>query len=176
MKFQNITGNVQRINDFYHFYKKYFPPMERDTLSNIKRLIQNASTVSEWEYTIVEVLDKEEKVGGIIYDWFSDINVLIIEFVFIAEAYRHRKIAKRLVERLKHKIPNTTILIEVEKNGFAKTFWEKMDFSIVSDNYIQPPISKNQKSFDGLVLMSNKPVKNLKDILKNHYWKYSFLN
>ncbi|MDY6407888.1 MAG: hypothetical protein SPL08_04225 [Pseudomonadota bacterium] len=63
MKFQNITGNVQRINDFYHFYKKYFPPMERDTLSNIKRLIQNASTVSEWEYTIVEVLDKEEKVG-----------------------------------------------------------------------------------------------------------------
>lgn len=80
------------------------------------------------------------------------------------------------MERLKHKIPNITILIEVEKNGFAKTFWEKMDFSVVSENYIQPPISKNQKSFDGLVLMSNKPVKNLKDILKNHYWKYSFLN
>lgn len=176
MKFQNITNDVQKIADFYGFYKKYFPPKERDTLSNMKKLAQNASSVPKWEYTIIEVIDKGKKVGGIIYDWFSDINVLIIEFVFIAEAYRHHKIAKRLVNRLKHKIPNITILVEVEKDGFAKPFWEKMDFSVISETYIQPAISKDQKSFDGLILMSNKPVKNLKNILKNHYWKYSFVN
>ena len=176
MQFKNITDDEQKIASFYDFYKNYFPPEERDTLTNMKKLAKKSLKVPEWEYTIIEVIDKEEKVGGIIYDWFSDINVLIIEFVFIAEAYRHHKIAKRLIDRLKHKIPNITILIEVEKDGLAKPFWEKINFSVISENYIQPPISKEQKSVGGLVLMSNKPIKNLKNILKNYYWKYSFLN
>ena len=176
MKFLNITRDEQKITDFYHFYKRYFPANERETLSNMKTLARNAAAVVDWKYVIVEVSDEGEKVGGIIYDWFSDINVLIIEFVFIAEAYRHHQIARRLIERLKHKIPDITILIEVEKDGFARPFWNKMGFSVVSENYIQPPISKTQKSFDGLILMSNKPIKNLKSILKDHYWKYAFLN
>lgn len=175
MRFQNITKDEQRIVGFYNFYKQYFPPQERETLANMKKLAKMWSNTPDWKYAIIEVVDKEEKVAGIIYDWFSDINVLIIEFVFVSENYRHHKIATRLLNRLRSKIPNITILIEVEKDGFAKPFWEKMNFSVISKKYIQPPVSKNQESFDGLLLMSDRPIKNLKDILENHYWKYSFI-
>jgi len=176
MRFLNITNDEQKITAFYSFYKKYFPPQERDTLHNMKALAQKSVSIPGWTYVIQEVMDKDEPVGGLIYDWFSDINVLIIEFVFIAKAYRHHRIAQRLIERLIHKIPDITILIEVEKESPAKEFWRKIGFSALRTPYIQPPISKDQKAFDGLMLMSNKPVKNLKNILHNHYWKYAFLN
>ena len=101
---------------------------------------------------------------------------MIIEFIFIAEEYRRHKIAKRLVERLKNKIPDLTIIVETEKNGEAKNFWEKLDFKQQKYTYIQPALHKNKESFNGLILMSNKKVKNLKNILENYYWKYSFFD
>lgn len=175
MRFTNITKDSKKIRDFYNFYKQYFPIEERDTLSTIKKLAINSTKISAWEYVIIEITDKENKVGGLIYDWFPEVHTLIIEFIFIAKEYRNHKIAQRLVERLKNKIPDLTIIVETEKNGEAKNFWAKLGFKQQKYTYIQPALHKNKEGFKGLILMSNKKVKNLKNILENYYWKYSFL-
>ena len=177
MEIQNITNNNQKITAFYSIYKKYFPTSERETLANMKKLAKASSTVSNWDYTILELTNEENSIaGGVVYDWFSDINVIVIEYIFTLEAFRHKKIARNLVYFIKQKTPNAIVLIEVEKNGLSKPFWEKLGFFVISEDYIQPPISKKEKSFDGLVIMSNTVIKNLDHILKNYYWKYSFLN
>ena len=176
MRFSYITKDNERIKDFYNFYKQYFPIEERDTLSTMKKLAINSAKISEWDYAIIEITDKENKVGGLIYDWFPEIHTLIIEFIFVAEEYRHRKVAKRLVSRLKNKMPDITIIVETEKNGEARKFWKRLGFFPQHYNYSQPALHKNQECFDGLILMSNKKIKNLKNIIENYYWKYAFLN
>ena len=176
MQISNITNDTKKIDAFYEFYKNYFPAPERDTLESMKKLSLNSATTKNWDYNIIEIKNKDSFVGGMIYDWFSDIDLLIIEYIFILENYRNQSIAKQVISNLAHKKQNATILIEVEKDAPSKDFWKKLEFSVISTDYIQPKISKNQKSFDGLILMSNKNISDLQDVLQNHYWKYSFLN
>jgi len=176
MRFSNITKVSEKIKDFYDFYKQYFPIEERDSLSTMKKLATNSTKISAWDYAIIEITDKEKKVGGLIYDWFPEVDTLVIEFIFVAEEYRHHKIAKRLVERLVHKIPTVTIIVETEKDGDAKNFWKRLGFKQQRYTYIQPALHKNKEGFAGLMLMSNKKVKNLKNILENYYWKYCFFD
>ena len=175
MKLLNITNNDKQIDVFYDFYKNYFPPFERDTIQSIKKLSRNSSKITDWYYNIIEITDNDNFVGGLIYDYFMDINVIVIEFVFIVETYRHKSIIKKMLNYLEQKMPDAVILGEVEQNSPNVEFWKNKGFSVISTDYIQPKISQTQKPFDGLVLMSNKHINNLDDVIKNHYWKYCFI-
>ena len=175
MKIENITNNNNQIADFYQFYKNYFPLHERDTLESVKQLAYNAAKIKNWDYNIVKITDNGDFVGGLIYDCFSDINVIVIEFVFIVENYRHKSIIKKLLHYLEQIMPDASIIVEVEQNSPNIDFWNDKGFSVISTDYVQPKISNDQKPFDGLVLMSNKHIDNLDDVIKNHYWKYCFI-
>ncbi len=176
MELLNITYNNKEIAVFYDFYKKYFPSFERDTLESMKKLAFNSKNTKEWNYNIIKIIDNHNFVGGLVYDYFSDINVIIIEFVFITETYRNKSIVKKLMQFIEQKTPNAAIIGEVEKDSANIKFWQNKGFSIISTDYIQPKINDKEKPFGGLVLMSNKPIINLQDVIKNHYWKYCFLN
>ena len=65
-------------------------------------------------------------------------------------------------------------MIEVEKDGEAQYFWRHMGFKDLDYDYVQPPIVEGNEPFDGLKLMASGEVSDIDDILKNHYWKYSF--
>jgi len=64
MRFFDITANEQKITAFYDFYKRYFPPHERDTLKSMKTLAQRSAANSKWRYVIVEIMDGKNQVGG----------------------------------------------------------------------------------------------------------------
>ena len=65
-------------------------------------------------------------------------------------------------------------MIEVEKDGTAQNFWRHVGFSDLDYDYVQPPIVEGNEPFDGLKLMASGEVHDIDDVLKNHYWKYSF--
>ena len=49
-----------------------------------------------------------------------------------------------------------------------------MGFNDLDYDYIQPPLVEGNEPFDGLKLMASGEVHDIDDVLKNHYWKYSF--
>ena len=175
MEITNITNDTKKIADFYRVYRNYFPIYERDALESIKQLAYNAAKVKNWNYNIIQITDEGDFVGGLIYDYFTDINIIVIEFVFITEKFRGKSIVKQLLSYLERTMPDATILGEVEQNSPNVEFWQNKGFSVISTDYIQPKISQTQKPFDGLVLMSNKHIDNLDDVIQNHYWKYCFI-
>ena len=175
IKLFNISNDDEKIADFYQFYKNYFPPHERDTLESMLQLAHNSAKNTDWDYNIIEIADESSFIGGLVYDYFKDINVIVIEFIFIIEKFRSKSIVRQVFDYLEKKIPDVVILVEVDKDSPNIDFWRKKGFSIIQTDYIQPKISNNEKPFDGLVLMSNKPITNLQDVIQNHYWKYCFL-
>lgn len=49
-----------------------------------------------------------------------------------------------------------------------------MGFEDVPYDYVQPPIVAGNEPFGGLKLMSSEPVGDVRGLLEDHYWKYSF--
>ena len=107
----------------------------------------------------------ENIVGGIIFDYYSDIKTLVIEFIVIDDMYRGNGIAIELINHViaylasEHGKVVEWIFIEIENPEYVKdnnfsyfSFWKKFNMKALDFTYIQPALSPDKCSVKTLML------------------------
>lgn len=148
----------------FNEYIKHFPKIELNTLDSIS---------SYRKFNNFGLFNENECLGGCYFWHFEDINIIVIEFIFINENHRGLGYSNIILDLItsKYKSP---IVIEVNDGSDAESFWSHHGFKRQNYKYTQPPIIDGNDSFDGLSIWSNKSDLDLDNILNNYYFKFAF--
>ena len=169
-----IYPGDELFSPLFDLFTSLFPPIERNSYEGLLGYYQKADDV--YQYQTIAFVEDDQVVGGCYLNVFKDIKTCIVEFLFVDAGHRRKGYATKMVQFARSIHSGFTFVIEVEKNGLtAQKFWQKMGFSDVDYNYMQPPINEGGVQFDGLKLMSDGHIRDVGDLLENHYWKYSFV-
>ncbi len=169
--------SLRLLSQFYvDVYLDNFPdPNERETLDNFLMYLQNDASGKNGKnhYHILIATLNDEIVGGIIGDYFHEINSGVFEFLVINEKLRRKRAGSRLIEEMenifnidarKHGYKNVDyIFIETEHPNKVEealkpmaletvNFWHKQKFSAIDFNYLQPSIDTGKKEVSHLIL------------------------
>ena len=123
-------------------------------------------------YHSIGLFDNNGNCCGGCYYWdFFDIQVSIVEFIFVAQDHRGQGLSDALLKHVAF-----PMVIEVDDGGSAEPYWKRHGFRKIDYDYVQPPIVEENEEFSGLNLWTNSPNEiDVDDVLKNHYWKYAFV-
>ena len=169
-----IYPGDELFSPLFDLFTSLFPPIERNSYEGLLGYYQKADDV--YQYQTIAFVENNQVVGGCYLNVFKDIKTCIVEFLFVDAGHRRRGYAKQMVHLARSIHSGYTFVVEVEKEGVsAQTFWRRMGFGDVDYAYVQPPINAGDVPFAGLKLMSDSPIRDIGDLLENHYWKYSFV-
>lgn len=137
IQFQKITSvHDPLFSTVYNLYCNAFPANERRTWEGL-----------EFELTyqkqfFANAIFKEEKVVGLLHFWTFD-QFYYIEHLAINPAFRGQNIGTEVMTFFKSK-STMPIVLEVELPNSAASvrriaFYQKLGFTILNENYIQPP-------------------------------------
>lgn len=174
----NKSSDLVVFSKFYfEIYVNQFPDEnERETLENI---IRQAKRLEEKKtvcmYHCILLIKNLEVVGGIIGDYFKNINCAAIEFVTISDEHRRRGYATKLINKFigqcnlnaKNFTDNKKIdfyFFEVEKKEDTGSiaereirskrleFWADNSAKILNFKYSQPSLDSTKEVVEGLSL------------------------
>lgn len=199
LKFLQIDiNNKTTMEIFYKFYREIIVPnfddSERETIDQFEHELKLEDDSRKY-YIVVILDDNSNMLGGIIFDYFTETNVGLIEYIVTDSKQKRKGIAseslkfavnilnkeakKRRYERIKF------ICGEVEKqiNGREDKhyFWEKYGFKKLDFDYIQPALDSEKQPVEimDFGIMTKIPnseflekginTKDLINILYNYY-------
>ncbi|MGI6787847.1 MAG: GNAT family N-acetyltransferase [Acholeplasmataceae bacterium] len=211
INFQKITlesvKTKELLSRFYiSVYLPNFPDInERESLDSLIYYLekQESGLNGKNNYHIIIGTIGDEIVGGIIGDYFEEINSGVIEFVVVNEKYRMKNNGKKLVNEMirifnedanrnGHKEINY-VFIEAENQlivpeellfeaKLSTNFWKSQKFQVLDFDYIQPIIGQDKQPVEHLYLgalvvnakLDENSIKN--DVVKKfliNYAKYA---
>lgn len=173
---QQITSTADKyFEPLTKLYEEAFPPNERRDMDKFNELVFSSN-----ELSINAIIDDETLCGLMIYWKFEDFYYL--EHFAIFPEMRNRKLGERTLDLMKGIAKGETIVLEAEPadNELATRrieFYKRNGFSILRENYIQPPYSKNKEGIKLWMLGiigGNNNVDDMIETLKqsvyfNHY-------
>ncbi|MDR0964358.1 MAG: hypothetical protein LBM60_07060 [Clostridium sp.] len=170
------TETLSLLGTFYTtIYCPAFPDInERETLDNMLHYLRKEEMKgTKNNYHIVLAQNNGHLLGGIIFDYFCNSNVGVIEFITTSKTNRckgsGREIYQKAVEILRLDSSKAgyqqlnAIICEIDKllpsndrDPSYLHFWSKMGFKKIGNfNYIQPSLSETQSDVDTLELICN---------------------
>lgn len=172
MTILDVTHNEKLEKIVFHEYVRHFPVIEQNTMDTIREYKTKYKFGAF--YKIIGIFDEcWNCIGGCYYWLFSDINTMVIEFIFIQEHHRGKGLSTKILEQIVEN-KNLLIVIEVDKGSSAESYWSKLGFSPIDYEYIQPAIVNGNPEYHGLRIWSNVTDFDIEEVIKNHYWKYAF--
>lgn len=128
--FKNVIEDSKNYNRITEIYNEAFPTNERFPISYLIKKSENADVHFNSIYD-------NDKLIGIIYNIFSN-NILFVLYFAVNNEYRGQGYGSKILEFLKEKYSNYTILLEIEQldknaNNYEqrlkrKSFYEKNGF------------------------------------------------
>ena len=134
--------DTELIERFYNLLINEFKTTnEIDTLDNLIYRLENKPN-PDISIAKVYVNDRDELLGGILYDYYKDINVIGIQFIVINPKFKCQGIAniiyKRMISVYQYNLK--FVFIEVDKGSNCKGFWEHLGFRDTKILYIRPSL------------------------------------
>lgn len=168
----NDTNSMKLFGYFYnHIYVKSFPDInKRESLENIVDFLTKKQNklYGNNNYHILIIHDDINIMGGIIFDYFSNSNSGVIEFICIEENFKRKGLATILYNKAinminedARKISYTNvdfIFCEIDDVNNQTTdpsfihFWKNKGFKKLEFKYIQPSLSVEKTDVDNLNL------------------------
>lgn len=166
-----LPKNKFAMMDFYNFYNglytKNFIENERESFTNFINYLNKSQNEIEWNYHIILAKNAHDIIiGGIIFNYFTKTNSIVIEFIVVENEYRCKHVATRLFNqslkignidaRLNKKKHLDYVFCEVESTELSNNsmnhlyFWNARLMKRIMFEYIQPPLSKNLNAVYGL--------------------------
>jgi len=181
MSFHEIKAgcnkSMELLSRFYvSIYLNNFPDEnERETLDNFIQYLNNEKEGKNGRnhYHILICTIEGEIAGGIISDYFEEINSAVFEFIVVNEKYRRKHVGARLIDEMTNILNNDSnkynhnnvdyIFIETEnptevhdeiKSKATQTveFWRRQRFLAIDFKYIQPSIGSGKQAVEHLFL------------------------
>ena len=154
---------IKTEKDITNFYNQLLLPMfiddEIDSLDNFISYTKNQTKLRKFK--IIAYTCKQKFCGGIVFDYYKDINCILIEYISTLNEFRGKGIASNLIDRICKKYKADYIIIEVEnpqiidtdeaKNRFL--FWQNRGFKLVDFKYIQPPLDNTKNKVEHMNIM-----------------------
>jgi len=174
-----------------NFYNQLLLPMfiddEIDSLDNFISYTKNQTKLCK--FNILVSTCKQKFYGGVVFDYYKDINCILIEYISTLKEFRGIGIASNFIDTIQKKYKVNYIIIEVENPQIISTdeaknrflFWQNRGFRIVDFKYIQPPLDDNKNQVEHMLIMCKTfssnfeetlPANILQTALKN-YFMYS---
>lgn len=159
------VNNKESLKIFEKFYKEILScSFNINELETQEQLIdtlnkKNNGFFGKNSYHIIVFFDKNNIVGGIIYDYFMKENCGLIEYIVTNPNLKRSGFASKIFEK-------TCILLneESKRNGYSKLdfvccevekkingkkenhyFWEKYSFKPLDFEYLQPPLEEGKE-------------------------------
>lgn len=201
MKYMEVNPDNNSLEIFGKFYKEIlkssFGEDELETYEQSLNTLEKSRRGGHGlnSYHIIIILEEENILGGVIYDYFINTNTGIIEYIATNQRVKQRGIASYAFQ-----VVNELLNKEAQKNGFERIryitcevekeidgkksnhyFWEKFGFRPLDFHYIQPPLDEKKKAVDilNLGIITKAPFalygkenidrEELKSILYDHY-------
>ncbi len=143
MSSYNLTKiDREDFKSFYNLMSEAFPPIERRTLENQRKLLENDL------YNIVGYKE-EGKVIAFIASWeFENFN--FIEHFAVDNFYRGNGIGSTILKQYLNNHKNKPVFLEVEypEDNYSKRrieFYKRLGFSLNDYEYVQPPLEKGNE-------------------------------
>ncbi len=156
------------IKKFYELLSSEFTdPNELDSLDNLIYRLENKPNQ---DISVVKVYLNENKelLGGIIYDYYSEIKTIGLQFIVVNQKFRKQDIATILYKRMisVYQYNLKYVFIEVNKQSNCKEFWSKLGFKDTKMLYIQPALEGKLPCdyFELWIKEYNNSVLNKRDI------------
>ena len=147
----------KKISRIFSTYEKTFPADERRNQDQFLALLENPDC-------FIYALKNEENFVGYLILWELD-GFYFLEHFEVFEQFRNLKLGSQVLEALKEKFGK--IVLESEPNYLNEiaerriNFYQRNEFSIISEDYIQPSYGAGKNAIR-LFLLSNFQVEDLK--------------
>ena len=128
--------------DFYRYYKKLFPKMERKLKKELK--ILSKKTILKF----IKIKSKEKNIGFLIYETVENNPLVLLDYFAIFKEYQNKNYGSKAFQLFKNFLKEKDyIFIEVEKEGAGETleenrirtrriqFWQKFGFKKMSKDF-----------------------------------------
>jgi hypothetical protein len=173
----NDRKSIELLSKFYVgiYMGNFTDNNERESLDNLLHYLENEQLgkIEKNHYHILLATIGEEVVGGIVANYFDDINSGVIEFLVVDEKFRRKNIGNNLIEGMTNILNRDSfhhkskgidyIFIEVDhpklvdpvispKAKKTIAFWHKQRFLALNFNYIQPSIGNGKDPVRHLLL------------------------
>lgn len=167
------------IKKFYNLLSSEFTdPNELDSLENLIYRLENKPNP---DISVVKIYLNENKelLGGVMYDYYSDIQTIGLQFIVVNPKFRKQNIATIMYKRMAsiYQYSLKFVFIEVNKHSNCKDFWSKLGFKDTSILYIQPALEGKLPCdyFELWIKEYNNNVLNKRDIdnFIEYYDKYA---
>lgn len=169
------TYSMKLLGSFYnHIYVKSFPDInKRESLENIIDFLTKKydNLYGNNNYHILILHNDMNIMGGIIFDYFSESNSGVIEFICISESFKRNGLASILynkaIDMINQDAKNIFFInadfifceidyITPEQEDLSYIhFWNKKGFKKLDFKYIQPPLSAEKDAVETLHLIVN---------------------
>lgn len=153
------SNDLKKFDEFYYkIYKfAFLDENECETYDNLINYLKKSSK------NYVHLLEDNERIlGGMIFDYFSDINSIIIEYIAVLPEKQRNKLGTYLYNEVINQFKKTNnvkyVFAEIENPDKNKPmnylfFWSSLKFKILDFDYYQPPLEINKKEVDTLNLI-----------------------
>jgi hypothetical protein len=173
----NDRKSIELLSKFYVgiYIGNFTDNNERETLDNLLHYLESEQLgkVEKNHYHILIATIGDEVVGGIVANYFDDINSGVIEFLVVDEKFRRKNIGNNLIEGMTNILNRDSfkhnhqgidyIFIEVDhpmlvdssistKAKKTISFWQKQRFMALDFKYIQPSIGNGKEPVRHLLL------------------------
>ena len=143
-------------------------PDERETLQNLMHYLEVSRQTADWDFQVILAQNSEnEIIGGVVFDYFADVNATVVEFLCVDGRKRREGIGSCLWEQIimqsdklaSHHGKNrvSEIYCEVDSPEISPDarlvhlkFWKNKSFQRLDFDYIQPALSKDTQPVKGL--------------------------
>lgn len=150
-------------------YTEAFPnDDERETLPNFLRYLKDSKKNKNWDFHVVLAKDNGGVVvGGIVFDYFRDVNSMVVEFICVEKEQRRMRIGGRLWREALRVADSLAarqgkkgveyVFCEVDSPALSRdktlghlSFWRNHGFGRVDFDYIQPALTAESRPVEGL--------------------------
>ena len=150
-------------------YTEAFPnDDERESLSNFLVYLKESRKSRNWDFRVLLAKDGDGVVvGGIVFDYFRDLNSMVIEFICVEKERRRMQIGRRLwwealrvadsLAARQGKKGVACVFCEVDSPAISRDkelghllFWRNHGFGRLDFNYVQPALAEGLHPVEGL--------------------------
>jgi hypothetical protein len=151
------------LEKFYkELYETEFPDInERESLEN---MISSLSESDKDIYKILIARDGDFIKAGIVFNYLSEEDTLIIEFIVVNKEYREVGLTKaillhvyKLFPSIRYSIAEVNNPLKVKEDTFDPkirlNIWRSLGYRILNFSYIQPSLGEGKDSVEYLLLL-----------------------
>lgn len=150
-------------------YTEAFPnDDERESLPNFLRYLKDSRKSRDWDFRVLLAKDGDGVVvGGIVFDYFRDVNSMVIEFVCVDKTRRRMQVGRRLWREAlrtadafaakQGKKGVACVFCEVDSPAISHdkavghlSFWRDHGFGRLDFDYVQPALAEGLHPVEGL--------------------------